>query len=140
MDLQLLSDRLEITDLLTRYTVAVDTGNYADLYEVFTPEAVLDYSSPGGPVGPPSELVPWIEQGLSGFARTMHQLGQLDFHIDGDTASVKAYFYNPMVLLRRDGSEHLIECGGYYHWTLARTEHGWRGTGIRDDLVWSRGF
>lgn len=140
MDLQQLSDRLEIADVLTRYTVAVDTKNYADLYDVFTPDAVLDYSSPGGPVGPPSEVIPWIEQGLAGFVRTMHQLGQLSVQVEGDTATAKAYFYNPMVLLTRDGSELLVECGGYYHHTLVRTADGWKSSGIRDELVWGRGF
>lgn len=140
MDLQQLSDRLEIVDVLTRYTVAVDTKDYADLYEVFTPDAVLDYTSPGGPVGTPAEVIPWIEQGLAGFARTLHQLGQIQVVVDGDTATAKAYMYNPMVILKRDGSEQLIECGGYYHHTLVRTENGWRSSGIRDELVWHRGF
>lgn len=140
MDLQQLSDRLEIIDVLTRYTVAVDRKDYADLQHVFTPDAVLDYSSPGGPIGPPAEVVPWIEKGLAGFARTMHQLGQIQVTLDGDSATATAYFFNPMVIVRPDGSEHLIECGGYYHLTLVRTDDGWRSSGIRDELVWSRGF
>lgn len=140
MDLQTISDRLEIIDVLTRYTVAVDTGNFDDLYEVFTPDAVLDYSAPGGPVGPPSEVVPWIIQGLAGFDRYQHMLGQIDVQLDGDTATAKAYMYNPMVIARPDGSEQIIECGGYYHHTLVRTSDGWRSAAIRDELVWFRGF
>ena len=42
MDVQELCDRQEITDLITRYTLAVDTKSFADLFNVFTVDAVLD--------------------------------------------------------------------------------------------------
>ncbi len=140
MDLAELIDRQQITDLLTRYTRAVDTRNFDDLYEVFTADAVLDYSAPGGPVGPPSEVVPWIEKGLAGFTRAQHMLGQVAIELDGDTATATAYMYNPMVSTAPDGTEHLWEVGGYYHHTLVRDGEGWRSSRIVDDMVWHRGF
>jgi hypothetical protein len=42
---QLLIDRLEIDDLLTRYTVALDTREWDLLATVFTPDATIDYTS-----------------------------------------------------------------------------------------------
>lgn len=144
MDLQELSDRQEITDLITRYTRAVDTGRYADLSGVFTDDAVLDYSPAGGPVGPPSEVVPWIEQGLAGFERVQHVIGQVSIALDGDGpdrgARATAYFTNPMVARGPDGAETLWEVGGYYHHDLVHTPDGWRSRGIVDDVVWTRGF
>jgi SnoaL-like domain len=51
MDLQGLHDRLEIHELLARYARGVDSRDW-DLWKtVFTPDAVLDYSSVGIPVG-----------------------------------------------------------------------------------------
>ncbi|WP_067440322.1 nuclear transport factor 2 family protein [Nocardioides jensenii] len=146
MDLQELSDRQEITDLLTRYTRAVDTRSYDDLAAVFTADAVLDYRASGGPIGTPAEVVPWIEQGLAGFQRTQHILGQLAITFDGpvhdqpDRAHVTAYFTNPMVVINPDGSEGLWEVGGYYHHDLVRLPDGWRSTKIVDDVQWTRGF
>lgn len=140
MDVSQLLDRTEITDLLTRYTRAVDSKDYADLAQVFTVDAVLDYSSPGGPVGPPSEVVPWIEQGLAGFARTQHVIGQIAFEQNTDDARATAYFTNPMVSVNLDGSETLWEVGGYYHLQAVRTPEGWRLSGLTDDIVWTRGF
>lgn len=146
MDLQELSDRQEITDLLTRYTRAVDTLSFDDLDRVFTPDAVLDYAASGGPVGPPSEVLPWIRKGLSGFQRTQHILGQLAITFESsqrgrpDRAEVTAYFTNPMVVVNPDGSEGLWEVGGYYHHDLVRTPDGWRSTKIVDDVQWTRGF
>lgn len=148
MDLQELSDRLEVTDVITRYTRAVDTRRYADLQvDVFTPDAVLDYSAVGGPVGPPAEVVPWVEKGLRGFARYQHLVGQVSiaFAAPGptgrpDEAEVTAYFTNPMVSVAPDGSETLWEVGGYYHHTMVRTADGWRSRRLVDENVWMRGF
>lgn len=148
MDLQEISDRLEVADVVTRYTRAVDTRSYGDLHrDVFTPDAVLDYSAVGGPVGPPAEVVPWVEAGLRGFARHQHLLGQLavEFADPGpsggpDEARVTAYFTNPMVAVAADGRETLLEVGGYYHHTMVRTPRGWRSRRLVDETVWSRGF
>lgn len=141
MDLQELSDRQEITDLLTRYTRAVDTKSFDDLDTVFTEDAVLDYSGAGGPVGPPDEVVPWIAKGLAGFVRTQHVLGQISCAFEGpDRAAVTAYFTNPMVVIDPDGNESLWEVGGYYHHDVVRTPSGWRSTKIVDDVQWRRGF
>lgn len=139
MDLQEISDRLEIVDVVTRYTRAVDTRDWQALHDtVFTEDAVMDYSSVGGPVGPPSEVVPWVEQGLAGFDRYQHVIGQIDIALDGDTARLTAYFTNPMVARAPDGSETLWECGGYYRHHLVRTPAGWRSTHLIDELVWHR--
>ena len=140
MDLQELSDRQEIVDVITRYTRAVDTSSWDDLATVFTDDAVLDYSPVGGPVGPSADVVPWLERGLAGFDRYQHLIGQVSIALDGDTARATAYFTNPMVAVAPDGTETLWEVGGYYHHDLVRTLDGWRSHGIRDDVVWTRGF
>ncbi|MGH3307414.1 MAG: nuclear transport factor 2 family protein, partial [Nocardioides sp.] len=77
MDLQELSDRQEIVDLITRYTRAVDTRSWDDLDRVFTEDAVLDYSPVGGPSDVPAVVKPWIAQGLEGFDRYQHVIGQV---------------------------------------------------------------
>lgn len=140
MDLQELSDRQEITDLITRYTRAVDTRSFGDLADVFTDDAVLDYSIVGGPTGTPDAVVPWIEKGLAGFDRFQHLVGQVSIDLDGDTATATASFTNPMVSVGPDGTEKPWEVGGYYHHDLVRTPLGWRSRGIVDDMVWTRGF
>lgn len=139
MELQELSDRYEITGLMTAYTRAVDTGSWDDLDAVFTDDAVLDYESTGGPVGPLSEAKPFIRN-LEGFTRWQHMLGQFAIEYAGDTASGTTYMFNPMVSTRPDGTEQLIEVGGYYHFEATRTSSGWRLSKLVDEIVWSRGF
>ena len=48
---QEISDRLEIQDLLNRYSYAIDERNFDDLDNVFTPDATIDYSQVGGDKG-----------------------------------------------------------------------------------------
>jgi len=137
MDLQELSDRQEITDLVTAYTRAVDTASWDDLDAVFTADAVLDYSSAGGPVSDLAEAKPFIQK-LTGFERWQHLIGQVSIELDGDSARATAYFFNPMVSKGPDGLEKLWEVGGYYHHRLVRTPDGWRSAHMVDDLVWTR--
>lgn len=134
MDVQELSDRAEIADLLTAYTRAVDEKRYADAAAVFTEDAVLDYSAAGGPVTSPTEALAWVAQMMSAFDRFQHVLGQLTYAFHGpDHARVTAYFTNPMV-----AGDALVEVGGYYHHDLVRTPDGWRSTRMVDELVWTR--
>ena len=140
MDLQEISDRLEITDVITRYTRAVDTRSWDDLDNVFTEDAILDYSAVGGPNAPLSESRAFIEKGLAGFARYQHMIGQVAIELSGDSARATAYFTNPMISIAPDGSETLWEVGGYYHHELVRTPSGWRSRHLVDETVWTRGF
>ena len=56
MDLAQVADRIAITDVITAYTRAVDTADWGALNAVFTEDAVIDYSSAGGPIGTLVEL------------------------------------------------------------------------------------
>ena len=49
MDLQRVSDELEIASVLHRYARAVDTCDWDLLRSLFTDDAHLDYTSVGGP-------------------------------------------------------------------------------------------
>lgn len=138
MDLQELFDRQEITDLITRYTRCVDTGDWDGLDAVFTADARLDYRPSGArAVTGLAEAKRFISQ-VAVFERWQHLIGQVDIELDGDRARATAYFSNPMVAKQPDGSERVVEVGGYYHHELVRTPVGWRSRSIVDDIVWSR--
>jgi hypothetical protein len=139
LDLSQVSDRIEIGDLLTRYARAVDSGDWDRLDDVFTPDARIDYTASGGIAGSLPEIKAWLAQMLPLFARRQHVIGQSEVTLDGDRATVLAYFSNPMVLAQEEGPELLWEFGGYYHHTLVRTAAGWRSQELVQDLVWQRG-
>jgi len=140
VDLAQISDRLEIEALLTRYTRAIDTGGWDRLDDVFTPDADIDYTASGGIAAPYAEIKPWLAEMLPIFPRRMHTLGQIDSDVDGDTATVAAYFHNPMVLPQEEGEGLLVEFGGIYHHELVRTPDGWRSRRLLEEIIWKRGL
>lgn len=139
MDLQEISDRLELADVLTRYTRAIDTGDWDRLDTVFTPDAAIDYTATGGIAGSFAEVKPWLAENLPMFPQRLHVLGQLDVQLDGDAALVAAYFTNPMLLPQEGGEPLLWEFGGIYHHDMVRTTDGWRSRRLHEELVWKRG-
>jgi hypothetical protein len=138
LDVRQLSDRIEIADLLTSYTRAIDTGAWDRLDSVFTSDAHLDYTATGGIQGAFPEVKAWLAEVLPLFARRQHVMGQSEVVLDGDAATVTAYFTNPMVSVGDDGAERLFACGGYYHHRLVRTPEGWRSCRLVQELVWTR--
>lgn len=123
---QHLADRFEIDDLLTRYATAVDTCDW-DLYSTcFTEDAFIDYTSAGGIKGNYPEVRDWLAKTLPMFSMTQHVVGNRVIQIDGDKATARSIFYNPMGLPDGDGGQKLFFEGGYYNDQLVRTADGWR--------------
>ena len=87
MDLQQISDRLEIEDVLIRYTRAIDTGDWDRLDTVFTPDAAIDYTQSGGIEGAFPEVKAWLAEMLPIFPRRMHLLGQVEIDVGGRTTA-----------------------------------------------------
>ena len=126
ISLEEVADRMAIGDVLTRYTRAIDTKNIDWLDDVFTPDADIDYSSSGGIAGKYPEVKDWLAKALAPFAVFQHFIGNTSYEIDGDRASTRSYFVNPMLFKNPDGSDHIFTVYGYYVDRLARTDAGWR--------------
>ena len=133
MDAQAVQDKLEIHELLARYARGVDTKDWELWKSVFTPDALVDYSSAGAPVGPPDEIAAWLEQGLQVVPMTQHFISNIEVDVQGDTAKVRAMFYNPMQL---PGMSEMSFCGGYYHHEMVRTDEGWKSERLVEENVW----
>lgn len=143
MDLQQLIDRAEITDAITRYTLAVDEGDFDRLDTVFTPDAHIDYTESGGVVDTYPVVKAWLAEALPGFSQhRLHSVGQIafDFAGSGDAAEVTAYFDNPMRIADGKGGERIVEVGGRYRHSFVRTDAGWRSRKLHEEVVWTRGF
>ena len=140
LELREVADRIEIGDLLTRYTRAIDTGELDRLDDVFLPDARIDYTATGGIAGRYPEVKAWLAEVLPIFAHTQHVVAQAEVRLDGDAADVAAYFLNPMVLAKADGPEQIWEFGGWYHHRLVRTPAGWRSRELVEELSWKRGI
>ena len=100
IDVQRISDELEIAALLNRYARAVDTKDWALYRSVFTDDAYVDYSSAGVVAGTRDEVADWLSQAFTAIAMSMHYITNVETEIDGDTATVRAMFYNPFQTCR----------------------------------------
>lgn len=121
-----ISDRIEINDLLVRYTVAIDTKDWSLLDRCFTPDAQLDYTSAGGVAGDYPSVRAWLERALAPFPMTMHYITNSVVDLQGDSARTRTAVFNPMGSRQDDGSMHVFTVGAYYNDLLVRTDDGWR--------------
>jgi hypothetical protein len=123
----------EISALLYRYARGVDTKDWQLYRSVFTDDAHIDYTSAGAIAGHREEVIAWLSAGFAAIPWTMHYITNIEADIDGDSATVRAMFYNPMQL---PGLPEQSACGGYYHHELVRTADGWRSASLREENVW----
>ncbi|MCX4095909.1 nuclear transport factor 2 family protein [Nocardia sp. alder85J] len=127
-------DRLEIQELLARYARAVDSKDWELLRTVFTPDAEIDLPTSGTkPTGSRDDLVAWWATSLDNVPMTQHLITNVEIDLDGDRATVRALFFNPM---RLPGAAELSYCGGHYYHEVVRTAEGWKSAKMVDTIVW----
>ncbi|MDG2428023.1 MAG: nuclear transport factor 2 family protein [Acidimicrobiales bacterium] len=132
MDIQEVSDRIAVEDLLTRYATAVDRRDWARYRSVFTHDAEIDYTSAGGISGNLEEVIEFLSKSLPLFEMTQHSITNIDLEVVGDSATVSAVFNNPLRLI--DGETWFT--GGWYHHDLVRTTDGWLSRRLREESAW----
>jgi 3-phenylpropionate/cinnamic acid dioxygenase small subunit len=138
-DLQTIADRLDIEAVLTRYAWALDTKEFDGLDEVFTPDAHIDYTSSGGEAGDFEKVKAWLAHVLPNFPAYQHLVTNKQITLNGDQATSRSEFYNPMVFAKPDGSTSIFFVGGEYHDRLTRTPDGWRITERVEKSIWTDG-
>ena len=126
ISLEAIADRLQIDDLLTRYATGLDAKDWDLWATCFTEDAFIDYESAGGIKGDLPEVRAWLEKTMEMFPMTQHVVGNRVIEIDGDTATARSAFYNPMGLPDANGGMKLFFDGGYYNDRLVRTADGWK--------------
>jgi 3-phenylpropionate/cinnamic acid dioxygenase small subunit len=128
------SDELEIVALLNRYARAVDSKDWELYRSVFTNDAHIDYSTDVF-TGSLDGAIEFFSRDFSALvSMSMHYITNVEATIDGDTAEVRAMFYNPTQI---KGLPALSMFGGYYYHDLIRTPEGWRSRRLREEMVWT---
>lgn len=127
LTLQEVSDRIEIQELLVRYSHSVDTRDWEMYENVFTADAFIDYTCFGGPKGDVKEIRAFLEMAMPNFQSFQHMIANtvLDF-VDADTVKARTICHNPMVMGLEGDKTHVFYCGLWYVDELVRTPEGWR--------------
>ena len=141
-NLAALMDRLEIEQVLVRYSTLIDTKQFSRLAaEVFTSDAIVDYTkAPGGIAGSVEDVTAWLASVLEPFPVLQHMLGNFDITVDGDRAHSNCYFHNPMGLPAKGDTVSIFWCGGRYVDELVRTPKGWRIKHRIDEVLYMHGL
>jgi hypothetical protein len=126
------TDLLDIQRLLYDYAWGCDEGDWALLRSVFSDDAVLDYSSTGGPAGGRDEVVAWLESSLSG-TRLQHVVSNFRIDVSGDAAAGKAMFFTTVHL---EGLHRPLTTGGYYDLGFVRVDGRWKVRRLYEDNRW----
>jgi len=125
---QATADRVELAELMHRYALGIDTAQFDDLRQVFTPDASIDFGSVDqyveGDTGVNGidAIVGWFRTVLAPFPDVLHFMSNHVIDLDGDRARVRTCMH---VL-------HMA-MGGIYDADAVRTPAGWRFRRFRLD-------
>jgi hypothetical protein len=133
-----ISDQLEITDVLNRYSRALDGRDWALLESVFTPDAVVEYGEYGSTNIGPVEVGEHCAGGLEGLDCNQHLLSNIAVEINGDEATSRCYLHAQHVFAGAPGGDFYFLGGGYED-DLVRTDDGWRIKHRRLTVLWADG-
>lgn len=133
-----LADRIEIQDLMSRYSTAVDAKRWDLLEDVFVAGSVVDFRGNGGPELAYPEIVEYLKESLAGFAGCQHYVTNHMITLNGDEATCRIYVFTYLASIV-DGEEVLFADGGWYDDELVRTDAGWRIKRRTSGLVWIDG-
>jgi hypothetical protein len=138
MDLQEMSDRLEVYDLLARYSWCIDSRDWDGLTPLFTDDAHLDYTATGGIAGTLPEQQAYFAQVLPMFKGSQHLSGTTTFDFS-DAAGpdgvlrTRTICLNPMVCDDKD----TYFVGLWYVDELRRVDGSWRFARRVEEQSWT---
>jgi uncharacterized protein (TIGR02246 family) len=132
--LRQLTDRLEIADLFTAFTAAMDSQDFEWLACLFTPQIVIEH--PGGTWDGFDQVTTGMRKAVASHFISHHMISNQRVAIDGDSARVVAYFHSVHLDDPNHTDQH-NDHGGWYLCELTRTSDGWRFSRLKQASVWT---
>jgi hypothetical protein len=120
-----MSDRLELQDLMIRYSEALDRREFDELDDLFVEDAYIDYRVTGGIDGQYPQIKAWLAETLPKFFEvTAHMLGLPAIKLAGDTATARTFCFNPMLFTGENPK--VMQVGVWYSDEMVRVDGRWR--------------
>ena len=127
--------KVAIQELQVRYSIAIDSGDYNILDDIFTPDAVGIYGRPYIGI---EEIKKAMFAGCDYLTSVQHLNGNHWASIQGVNATAGCYLHVIQHLVDTPGGD-LHEMGGVYDDQLIFTDNGWRITERKITIKWSKG-
>jgi SnoaL-like domain len=137
MDLQALSDRMEIVDVHIRHGRSLDTKDWSLIRTVFTEDAYGDFWV-GGQHHGIEAIIHASRSTMENLDGTQHLLSNHEVNVVGVTATARVDLLAGHVL-RVDGADSSCTVRGYYRDELVRTDEGWRISRRELTVTWIEG-
>ncbi|MCY1046147.1 nuclear transport factor 2 family protein [Corallococcus sp. bb12-1] len=136
--LQALTDRQALTELVGRLDLLLDAKRFDDLRSVYTEDVVADFPMSVGRVQGVDVLAGFARQRMTKFWRTQHSSTNILIELEGDRATVLANRFSVHVHQEGRPQSHL-DAGIAHRFQAIRTPQGWRFSRIEAEVLWTAG-
>jgi uncharacterized protein (TIGR02246 family) len=131
-----LTDQADISRLLLTFGAALDSKDWRAYAETFTEDGVFEIM--GQQRRGHEEIAAGPARDLERYERLQHFSTNHMIDVDGDTATASHYLIGVHVPESAEGSQH-ADLGGRYLCECRRTEHGWKLSSARLEILWNAG-
>jgi hypothetical protein len=131
--LRALQDRVDITEVLCRYSSAIDSFDNAGVRETLDDDIWAQYGN-GEPVTSGDALAKWIGEATATVIWQHHLLSVYHVKVEGDHASALSYLTSYQVF--KENPDAAIILVARYHDELRRRPGGWRISKRTMEVLW----
>jgi hypothetical protein len=127
-EVQEVKDRLDVSEMVSRYAHALDRQNWEAFHGIFDEEikVELPHVPSDSPAVSREAFVQMVVDTVGGFEATHHPIANHVVTIDGDSATCLCYAQAYHTVPTERGIEDYCVVRGFYDWGLRRTADGWR--------------
>ena len=131
--LQALRDRLDVEEVLYRYSSSVDSFDTDGVRSTLADDLWAQYGN-GEPVEGGDKLAAWIAEATATVIWQHHLLNVYHVVLDGDTAKTVSYLTSYQVF--QEDPKTAVILVARYHDELRRTDGGWKIGNRTMELLW----
>jgi hypothetical protein len=143
--LQLLFDRVQISEAVNCYPVTIDSRDWKGFRAIFTDEIDILLTMAKRADRPrhtvkTDDFARVVEQVITSFSVTQHFLTDYRIEIKGNEATCLSYMYARHMPPSDKPSQAIWDLGGYYEFHLRRSGDGWKVPKYTLMVTWETGW
>ncbi|MBT4522978.1 MAG: nuclear transport factor 2 family protein [Halieaceae bacterium] len=124
MTLDEVADRMEIQQLVCKYSRAIDRRDFALLRTLYADDSTDEHG--GMFAGSGADYVAWVSRVLETSGHTSHQILNHMIMVEGDYAEGEVYTLNVHIMENADGEQANVSTGSRYLDHYTKSSKGWQ--------------